>query len=518
MYAPDDDYDGLEYWSGPEPAEPEIEGLMDAAGPAAVPAAPMVDTVGDSPISGGSVGDSKTWISDQPATPPIPTIDASNLIGTHLFEYLSGTAGTGKTYQARAYAEAHQKTCVLCATTGIAAINLGGTTINALLGYFNTESLQDVYVSGRLASRLRSLRGAGLRRIILDEVSMMDGKQLTMIVRALEDVNQARSLEDSGEDDQDRDQSAQQEPLGLTLVGDFGQLPPVPDDDPKNPRKKIPSLFAFQSPEWHRFTDHVHKLTEVKRQDEREFIAAIHAVRRGDVIPALAFFKNLLHDQIDHDFQGSTIVAKNDAVDRFNELRMDRLTTTPVQFRKTGWGKERGEWKQIPAVLTVKPGALVMILANFRNEDTGDYEYVNGDLGEFIELSDEGMPLVRLQRTNGVVVVRMVGRDCTIPLEVGRRKEMIAQSLAHLIKDKYEIVGQVFYMPLRVAYATTCHKSQGLSLDHVQIDLRDHFFSQPGMMFVALSRARTAAGLRVVGSPETFAARCTVDARVRPWL
>jgi len=79
-------------------------------------------------------------------------------------------------------------------------------------------------------------------------------------------------------------------------------------------------------------------------------------------------------------------------------------------------------------------------------------------------------------------------------------------------------MGQIEYAPLRLAYASTVHKSQSLTLDRVQVDYRDHFFSSPGMLYVALSRCRTLEGLRLVGQQGTFASRCTVDERVRGWI
>jgi ATP-dependent exoDNAse (exonuclease V) alpha subunit len=80
------------------------------------------------------------------------------------------------------------------------------------------------------------------------------------------------------------------------------------------------------------------------------------------------------------------------------------------------------------------------------------------------------------------------------------------------------VEGQVEMWPVRLAYASTVHKSQGLSLDKLQVDVRDHFFSQPAMIYVALSRCRTLEGLRVVGQRERFIKQCTIDERVRPYL
>jgi ATP-dependent DNA helicase PIF1 len=89
----------------------------------------------------------------------------------------------------------------------------------------------------------------------------------------------------------------------------------------------------------------------------------------------------------------------------------------------------------------------------------------------------------------------------------------------HWMPDKRRYVeGQIEYWPVRLAYATTVHKSQGCSLDRIQVDIRDHFFSAPAMLYVALSRCRTLAGLRIVGQRERYVRNCTIDPRVRPWL
>ena len=130
--------------------------------------------------------------------------------------------------------------------------------------------------------------------------------------------------------------------------------------------------------------------------------------------------------------------------------------------------------------------------------------YANGDLGTVVEVDSSGAPWVKLQRNSQVVKVEYVTRNNKIPLEPGRRKELRAEGKEELIADKYEIIGGVTYMPLRVAYAATVHKSQGLSLDNVQIDFRSSFFAQAGMGYVALSRCRTAQGLRLVGNENTF--------------
>lgn len=431
------------------------------------------------------------------------------------YSYLAGIAGTGKTFYAKEWA-AREKGVVLAATTGIAAINLGGQTINGLLGYFDTESLRDAYVGGFLESRLRKLHQAGLRRIILDEVSMLDGQQLTIFAKVLEELGGrgyafgGDQPEYEGEEPEGPGEEPGEYPVKLTVVGDFAQLPPV----------KAP--FAFESPEWWRFQQATKKLTEIRRQTDRDFVEALHAVRRGDPALALEYFGDRLVPTTDNSFDGPTLLARNESVWRFNDLRLSQLRTPETRWSSTRWvadgHKPRSEWKLIPDELILKEQALVMILANARDpEDPRRFLYVNGDLGHLV--SQEGsQALVRLERTEEVVRVVPVTREIKIPLEVGRAKKLKAEGLGDRIEGRWEIVGGVTYMPLRCAYATTVHKSQGLSLDKVQVNIRDHFFSTPGMLYVSLSRARTSEGLRLVGSPTAFAQRCSVDAKVAAWL
>jgi len=396
----------------------------------------------------------------------------------HTFRAVLGRAGTGKTYMVRSMAEA-DRSMVLTATTGIAAVNLGSGTINALLGYFDTESLKDAYVSQRLHGRLRKLADSGLTHVVVDEVSMMDGDQLTLLVRAIDFVNRVREG---------------RRRLRLTVVGDWAQLPPV----------KAP--FAFESPEWPRFEAGTTVLTEVKRQTDRDFIEALNTTRRGDGRGAVGFFRPLLHEAQDTEFDGTTIMGRNDKVAAHNQLRLDKLPGARIAFHAYRWGRQLPEWrKEIPDVLELKEGAVVMILANRRlSRESPDFVYANGDLGTLLGQDPSGQAVVRLQRNGEDVPVETVEREAYRP--TGRKGA------------PKEVDGLITYMPLRCAYATTAHKGQGLTLDRVQVDLRDYFLCNPGSLYVALSRARTAQGLRLVGTPSEFIARCQADPRVRRWL
>jgi ATP-dependent DNA helicase PIF1 len=225
----------------------------------------------------------------------------------------------------------------------------------------------------------------------------------------------------------------------------------------------------------------------------------------------------VIHREIDSHYAGTTILPKNEAVDRFNQLRLDEVGTSLVSIPSTRWGRQRPEWKQIPSALPLKVGALVMILANYR--DGEEYVYVNGDLGEVVDvLGEQRAALVKLRRTDRIVRVNPITREFLIPLDPGRRKALKEAGELGKIKERYEIVGAIDYLPIRLAYATTVHKSQGLTLDEVQISLRDPFISAPGMCFVAMSRARTAAGLRLIGTPEGLLRAIKTEPKVRGWL
>ena len=436
-------------------------------------------------------------------------------------EYIGGPAGTGKTYLVRERAERYAGV-VLAATTGIAAVNLGEgvTTINSLLGFFDTASLRDSWSQGWLASRLMKLHRAGLRHIVLDEVSMLDAEQLTILTLALDEL-QGRL--DDGTGDGLRGSGGK---VGLTLTGDFCQLPPV----------KAP--FAFTSDHWGRYEANKTILSKFWRQTDPEFLAALQDARRGLGSRAAEYFEPYFQFVQEPDYPSVTLLAKNDEVERYNALRLSKIQGAPIVWQSLRSGKEKGEWKLIPQMLSVKAGALVMILANEREYDaeTGEPQemiYANGDLGELLD--DQGR--VRLKRTGEEVQVFPVTRyNLEVP-QPGRAKELKQQGKTLVLvcgnpsckvcsgkRDgecrhaKYEVVGSITYMPVRLAYATTVHKSQGLTLDEVQVDFRDRFFETGGMLYVALSRVRSPKGLRLVGSADQFVKRCRVDDRVRGWV
>lgn len=243
-------------------------------------------------------------------------------------------------------------------------------------------------------------------------------------------------------------------------------------------------------------------MTEIKRQADQTFINALRSVRRGVGSEAVDFFAPYITRMVDIDFQGTTIFGYNREVDRFNKLRLARLDTDWVRFPSHRFSKQLPEWRNIPEIFETKLDSLVMILKNKSIPGTGgEFEYVNGDLG-YIREAAKDSAVVELLRTGDVVEVEYTVKD-----NIAKRD------------GKNVSVGTCEHLPLRVAYAITCHKSQGLTLDRVQVNINTKFFKEGGMTYVALSRARSSDGLRIVaGSERTFVNRCCTSPKVERWL
>jgi ATP-dependent DNA helicase PIF1 len=415
-----------------------------------------------------------------------------------LCRFLTGAAGTGKTYQVRERIANDPAEGVLCATTGIAGVNLGTVTINSLLRYFDTESLINSYVSGRLVSRLAKLAQSA-RNLYVDEVSMMPAEQLDTLYQAVREANQRKSVLKSKNPDG----------LGLVLVGDLCQLPP------------IKARWIFEAECWPEFDRGTERLEKNWRQCDGDFLAAINCLRAGRGVEGAELLRSTsaeFSSALDLHFPGTTIMAKNDEVDRFNWQALQRVRGEKFSVNSKRWHVARppSEWSHIPAKIELKIGAYVMILAN----DTKGFTYANGDCGLIVGRDRESIQ-VRLARNDSVVDVGLVMRKVhTVDADECRSISPTptwGQPYFDELAEKY-VIGAVEYLPLRLAWASTVHKSQGLTLDRVQLDLRNFFFSQPAMCYVAVSRCRTPEGLRIVGDERLLASRCRIDPKVVRWI
>jgi len=415
-------------------------------------------------------------------------------------EDIGGVAGTGKTTLIKKRILDDPTWGMLCATTGIAAVNLDAITLNSALRYFDTASLRDSYLRGTLITRLHEI-SVSHRNLVIDEKSMLDADQLSIIHRATTSANEY----------------ANARPLGLVLVGDFAQLPPV------NAR------WCFESDVWPEFEAHSTKLTKVWRQDQLEFLAALNAARVGNGALAAEILTSVgvqWHTAVDTEFEGTTIVPENKQVDRHNNMALDHHSGKPFSVTSRRWGIQSNDskWKNIPDRSEFKLGAYVMILSNApRRGDETEFEYVNGDCGFVEDFSPVGFT-IRLVRNDSTIFLPRLVRDVALadrpPHWLGTDGERTDEyrPLDHRNKKGRYVTGQCEYFPLRLAWCSTVHKSQSLSLDRVQIDFRNSFMAHPGMLYTALSRCRTLQGLRLVGQKERFIKNCNTDSRIARWL
>lgn len=389
----------------------------------------------------------------------------------HLYQAVLGAAGSGKSYRLNALLKDNPSYALKTSSSGISAVNLGGgaTTIHSALGYFNTEELLYKVTDGSISKLLKKI-SKDYRRIACDEIGMLPGQQLDLLYFAINRYN------DAFPDDQ----------LGLEVSGDPGQLPPVAT----NGEAFVP---FFQSKCWPRFN--IEYLTEIKRQDNPGFIRALMLVRAGMAEEAADWFENNVgfHDSLDDTFFGTTVLSRNMDVDAFNNMNLRKVSAVQKGYKKKLNGKNKAEWNSIPEEVIVKPGCNIILLANNLPE------YANGDLGVVEEVFLDCI-LVRIFRTNTQHLIKY-------------------KTIENVVPGTNKVAGTLEYLPIRLAYATTIHKTQGLTLDKVQCRVGDGFMSRlHGGLYTALSRCRTPEGLRIVGTREAFIKSCYVDPLYRPYV
>ncbi len=388
--------------------------------------------------------------------------------------FVTGEGGTGKSVavgKAVNLLRRDGRKTVLCAPTGIAARNIGGATIHSVfrfdLGPKVADSLEDVQPS-------KVVQEADT--IIIDEIGMVRRDLMDAVARVVELENEARA------EDPERNR------LQLVVVGDFSQLPPVVTDKDKaalvahyGQRSATTGFYAFEADGWDRMGFRVCQLTEPMRQSDPTFVAMLNRARVGDA-SCLGYF-NRLAGRPETPPEAVSIVALNKDAERVNLGRLATLDGESRQFFGSVSGEFRRNDMAAPETLELKVGARVICVAN--DKDAG---YINGSTGVVTDLrgkSAEGLPAVMVRLDGGpeVAVVRRQWENVAYRVtggEGGRR---------HL---EQVVLGSFVQYPLKLAWAITYHKSQGQTLGTVSIDPKTF---GPGMLYVGLSRATSAAGI-----------------------
>jgi len=386
---------------------------------------------------------------------------ALNILKTGKNVFITGSAGTGKTYLLKQYIQYLKERRVyptIVAPTGIAASHLKGHTIHSFFALGIRDTVVDNgYVEFLQDKTYLKTRFSKLQVLIVDEVSMVSPEIFASMDKVL------RAFKNSPE------------PFGgvqVVISGDFFQLPPVS----KEFKEK---RFAWQSPVWKALELKSCYLQEKFRQDDDKLIKILDEIRTGEVsLEAQSSLDDCYEKELNAKFMVTKLYTHNMDVDRINLEELEKLKGKPQLFKFTSKGSAKNIEKIFKTALvleelTLKRDAVVLFIKN--NPEKG---YVNGTTG--VVLGFEGdIPVVQ---TSMGQKIRVVAEDWTVE------------------NDKGETVATVSQVPLRLAWAITIHKSQGMTLDAAEIDLSKTF--EVGQGYVALSRIKNIDGLRLMGLNE----------------
>lgn len=366
--------------------------------------------------------------------------------------FLTGEPGAGKTYTISRFIEwmdKEKKSYEVTASTGIAASHLDGSTIHSFCGLGIRRALHPNQMKGIANNKWVAERIKGAKTLIIDEISMLDAVTMEDVNGILQTIHK-NSMPFGG--------------IQVVFVGDFFQLPPVARDGEV---KK----FAFQSIPWAMANPTVCYLTEQHRQSDNEFLEILTAMRAGTVTEA---HKDRLKACTLTRKPDTKLFTHNADVDALNAIELAKLPGKEHTYRMETWGpppmvETLKKSCLSPETLVLKEGATVMMTRNNFNKG-----YVNGSIGK-VERFSNGQPVVKL--LDGTIV----------------HPEQAKWS----IRRRREEQAYIKQLPLRLAWAITVHKSQGMSLDAAAVDLGRTF--EFGQGYVAISRVRSLDGLHLEG-------------------
>jgi len=366
--------------------------------------------------------------------------------------FLTGVAGSGKSFLVRHFLKnKSQKTFPVLASTGASAILVGGRTFHSFFGLGILQggplaTIERALKNKRLVKRLRTTTGA-----IIDEVSMISGQTLavaeTIARRALE-----KDLPWGG--------------LKIIAVGDFAQLPPVN----RFGREKD---WAFLSDSWLNSSFQSAVLKTVIRTKDPSLVEILNHVRNGELHPSVVGFLNERKKTIPLNFEGTRLFPHRETAEHYNREQLSLISGPPSFFETKYSGDEKflSDIKKnapLPETLILKPGALVMMRLN---DPQG--RWVNGSLGIIKSIGEQS---IKVTLFDGAII------------------ELEQVTFNILNADGKEIASATNF-PVNLAYATTIHKAQGLTLDQVAVDLKNLW--EPGQAYVALSRVKSREGLYI---------------------
>lgn len=369
---------------------------------------------------------------------------------------LMGEAGTGKTHVLNEYIAECQdegKNVVVTAPTGIAALNLDGVTMhNAFAIPIPAYGYYDFNI---VLSKIKDILIADV--IVVDEISMCRNdvfEYFHMVVRRIEKERGVK--------------------IQIIVSGDFFQLPPIVKPEELSKFKRLgldPTGYCFTTPAWKDFKFKTIILTDVMRQNDIELIENLNALRVGNTSCLDYFNTRVITEQTELPADAMFICSTNAEVDRINDVELAKIDGPNCVYKSIRKGFCAKEYT-VDDILILKNGARVMFMVNDNIND----EYRNGQLGIIKECKDSS------------VVVETNGKDVEVKMYRWTNNKV---SIVNGMTSK-KLIGEYFQLPIKLAYATTMHKTQGQTYDSAIIS--PNSFTE-GQLYVAMSRVKTLDGL-----------------------
>ena len=432
--------------------------------------------------------------------------DAKRLIDIlqHENVFLTGGAGVGKSYTTReviAFYEKLGKNVAVLASTGIAAVHIGGQTLHSFMKYGIAKILPELVEMKLYPHQRKALKAmiANLDLLVIDEISMVSAGVMEMIHYRLEQFGfHGRIL----------------------VVGDFLQLPPVRKADEE---KRLMFQFgieeherdayfgyAFESTHWDAFGFEMVELDEVKRTSDEAFIRYLHHVRGGVCDCGVKeFIRSHVTGRLTKElaFKSTILYATNRKVKAFNESRLtadlepihDIEAKVSIQSSAEGVEKRVEQYLEnlpIERTLRIKVGAPVLFTTNteqFRNGQRGLVtSIVNGEEGYTITVAIDGGGEVSVERSD----YELTHYDYEQDKEGG-------------VEVKPSVIAKITQFPIRLAWSLTIHKSQGMSIDNIAVSIDEIF--EKSQFYVAISRATSPEGLTLLSRKSEAALETWID-------
>ena len=386
--------------------------------------------------------------------------------------FLTGKAGTGKTTFLRRLKEECPKQMAVVAPTGVAAINAEGVTIHSLfqlppqLFIPTEEARRQLFAEMQMrAAKQRVLRN--LELLVIDEVSMVRADLLDTIDAVLRHFKHRPTIPFGG--------------VQLLVIGDLFQLSPVVrEEEWRLLQPYYNGPYFFQARVFRELKPVYIEFEHVYRQTNLDFLAILNEVRNNALSPNSL---QILNSRYIPDFKSNshiTLSTHNSKVDAINQREMDALKGKEYTYKATITDTFPESMYPINEQLTLKVGARVMFI---KNDSSTDKLYYNGKLGVVTSLSKQA-----------INVLCDDGTEVNVHNEVWENIRYNADAGSDLVQT--EIIGTFTHYPLRLAWAITIHKAQGLTFDQLIIDAEDAFAA--GQVYVALSRCRSLEGLALL--------------------